>query len=138
MTRITIDMSITDMFSAMAGNNIGAITVLKEMLQVNPLDILLLDTKGIYESKIWMLYNDCCRRDSNRFQRTLMMIRCSVFTNEEIHKNLDRTYAIPFIDDSIEMDDTPPYGEDFGPTHPLWEKWCEAQRNSFISRMAAN
>ena len=44
---------------------------------------------------------------------------------------------MPFIDDVVEVDGVPPMDEDFGPEHPKWEEWCEAQKASFERRSAS-
>ena len=62
------------------------------------------------------------------------MLRSDVFTQEQIRSNLERPYALSFIDDSIDTDGVPSYGEDFDPTHPKWDEWCQAQRESFERR----
>lgn len=131
------NMSVMDMIIVMGEGNPGAMTVLMGMVQspAGLMDIRMLDNMDIRGSHLYMLNNDCCGRDPDKFARTLMMIRSGVFTREEVHHNLkDRCRALPFIDDSIEMDGIPPYGEDFGPDHPKWDEWCKAQKESYERR----
>ena len=133
------NMSGMDAIMTMCEGNPGAMMVLMGMMQspTGFMDILMLDSRDLRGSHLYMLNNDCCGRDPNKFARTLMMIRSGVFTQEEIHHNLeDRCYAQPFIDDSIEIDGIPPYGEDFGPGHPKWDEWCKAQKESYERRGA--
>lgn len=139
MKRINASMSTMEVVMTMSEGNPGAMSVIMNMIATPKglLDLLLLDSLDIRGSHLYMLNNDCCGRSPERFDRTLMMLRSGVFTEEEIRANLDRTYAIPFIDDSIKMEGVPPYGEDFGPTHPKWDEWCEAQKESFNRRSAA-
>ncbi len=70
-TRITLKMNAIDMMLAMSGGNLGAMTVCAEMLgkapEIDPQSalqgfgpILMMDTLGIYEERIWMLYKDVC------------------------------------------------------------------------------
>ena len=100
-TRITASMSVQDMLITMCDGNHGAFTCMIGMIQDDPmtgmLDILLFDTLGIYGSKIYMVWNDCCGRDMEKFKETLRAFREGKFTEEEIHKNLSRPYAKPFI-----------------------------------------
>lgn len=134
--KINGDMSIQEMVLVMSEGNPGAIAVIVDMLTKSSgfFDILMLDSLDIRGSKLYMLHNDCCSRDSAKFERTLMAIRHSVFTTEQVHNNLERCYAIPFIDDSIKIDGVPPYGENFGPDHPMWDTWCKEQKKSFERR----
>lgn len=134
--KINGDMGIQEMIFTMCEGNPGAMMVIMGMISdpAGVMDILMLDGMDIRGEKLYMLNNDCCKRDPAKFKRTLMMIRSGVFTQEQIHANLERCYALPFIDDSIKMDGVPPYGEDFGPGNPMWEKWCEAQKESYEQR----
>ena len=136
--KINGSMNMMEMVMAMSEGNPGTMSVIMGMMQ-NPaglLDILMLDSMDIRGSHLYMLNSDCCRRDPAKFKRTLMMFRSGVFTQEQIHENLERCYALPFIDDSIEMEGVPSYDDDFGPTHPKWGEWCEAQKESFRRRTA--
>lgn len=135
--KIKDGMSVMDMVLAMSEGNLGAMMVIKGMVEdpVGSLDILLLDKMGIYGSRIYMLHNDCCNCNPGKFKRTLMMLRCGVFSKEEVDANLKLIYAIPFIDDGIEMDGVPSYDEDFYPDDPKWGEWCEAQKESFKKRL---
>lgn len=139
--KINGDMNIMEMVMTMSEGNPGAISVIMEMMQdpTGPRDILMLDSMDIRGSYLYMLNNDCCRRDPAKFKRTLMVLRSGVFTQEQIHENLERDYALHFIDDSIEIEGVPSYDDDFdsfGPTHPKWDEWCEAQKESFRRRTA--
>ncbi len=99
-TRITADMSVQDMLITMSEGNPGALTCMMQMMTSDPmalLDILLFDSMGIYGSKIYMVWNDCCGRDMAKFKETIQAFREGKFTEEEIHENLSRPYAKPFI-----------------------------------------
>ena len=99
-TRITADMSVKDVLITMSEGNPGALTCMFQMLESDPmacLDILLFDTMGIYGSKIYMVWNDCCNRDMRKFKETIQAFREGKFTEEEIQENLARPYAKPFI-----------------------------------------
>lgn len=99
-TRITADMSMQDVLITMSEGNPGALTCMMQMLQTNPMsfmDILLFDKMGIYGSKIYMVWNDCCGRDMKKFKDTIQAFREGKFSEEEIHENLNRPYAKPFI-----------------------------------------
>lgn len=99
-TRITADMSFQDMLITMSEGNPGALTCMMQMLNSDPMalmDILLFDSMGIYGSKIYMVWNDCCGRDMAKFKETIQAFREGKFSEEEIHENLSRPYAKPFI-----------------------------------------
>ncbi len=135
--KLTLNMDPMEMIMTMSEGNPGAINVLMEMMR-NPrsfMDILLCDSLDIRGSKLYMLHNDCCRSDTNKFNRTLMMLRCGVFTDEQIHDNLNLIRALPFIDDSIEIEGVPPYGEEFGPRDEKWEEFCSKNKESFVKRL---
>ena len=99
-TRITANMSMEDMLFTMSEGNPGALTCMMQMLESDPmgiLDILMFDSMGIYGSKIYMVWNDCCGRDMRKFKKTLQAFREGKFSQEEIHENLSRVRAQPFI-----------------------------------------
>ena len=93
-------MSIDDMVVTMSEGNPGALTCMVNMLNYNPmalLDILFFDTMEIYGSKIYMLWNDCCGRDMDKFNKTIQYIREGKVSKEKVHENLNRVCAEPFI-----------------------------------------
>ena len=100
-TRITKDMTTETMLITMCDGNPGALTCMMEMIQHDTfsgiMDIMLFDSMGIYGSKIYMVWNDCCGRDMEKFKETLKAFREGKFTEEEIHQNLSLPYAKPFI-----------------------------------------
>lgn len=72
--RIKLDMSIEDVIVAMSGGNAGSLTACMELLswgeEMDPdsfcgglNNLLMLDMLGIYEERIYMLWNDVCERD---------------------------------------------------------------------------
>ena len=99
--RICIDMSVKDMLITMCDGNPGALTCMMQLIQHDPetgvRDILLFDSMGIHGSQIYMVWNDCCGRDIGKFKETIQAFREGKFTEEEIHENLSRPYAKPFI-----------------------------------------
>ena len=98
--RITASMDMQEMLITMSEGNPGALTCMLEMLQTDPmalLDILYFDSMGIYGSKIYMLWNDCCGRDMSKLRETIQYLRSGAVSKEEIHENLNRVRAEPFI-----------------------------------------
>ena len=137
MGNITPDMSIMQMIMTMGEGNPGALNVAMEMMNepAGFLDLLLCDSLNIRGSKLYMLHNDCCRRNKDKLNLTLMMIRCGVFSEEEIQANLNLIRAIPFIDDSIDIDRGSSYGEDLGPDVEEWKEFCAKNREVFIQKL---
>lgn len=98
--RITASMDMKEMLITMSEGNPGALMCMMEMLQTDPmaiLDILYFDSMGIYGSKIYMLWNDCCGCDMSKFKETIQYLRSGAVSEEEIHENLNRVRAFPFI-----------------------------------------
>ena len=135
--KITGNMSMIDMLMVMAEGNPGAFTVLTQMMKSPSglFDILLLDSLDIRGAKIWMLYNDCSNRNMGKYNRTLMALRCSAYTPEEIHENLELSYSIPFLDDSVKVEGVPSYEEEFGPTSPKWNEYIKANTEVVIPKI---
>lgn len=128
--KITGDMNMMDMMMVMSEGNPGALNVLMGMMR-DPrsiMDILLLDSLDIRGSKIWMLFSDSCGKNTGKFNRTLMALRCGAYSQEEIQGNLGLCYALPFLDDSIQIEGVPSYEEDFGPTHEKWDEYIKANK----------
>lgn len=135
--KITSDMSMMDMMMVMSEGNPGAITVLMQMMQ-DPrsiLDILLLDSLDIRGSKIWMLYSDSCGKNVGKFNRTLMALRGGAYTQEEIQGNLGLCDALPFLDDSIQIEGVPSYDQEFGPMDAKWDEYIKANREAIVPKI---
>lgn len=99
-TKLNMEMTIQEAIITMSEGNLGALTCLLKMLESNPmaiLDILYFDFLGIYGSKIYILWNDCCNRDINKLNETLNYFKAVNISKEEIHENLDKVRAEPFI-----------------------------------------
>ena len=134
--RLTEDMDTKDIIKTMSEGNPGAMRVTMEMLKTIEgfLNIILCDSLAIRGSRLYMLHNDCCGRNLDKFNRTLLMIKNGVYTEEEIQANLNLTTAIPFIDDSIEII-VPPYGEKFGPRNKNWKEYCKRNKEVFAAKL---
>lgn len=129
--KITGDMSIITMVKTMSNGNPGAFSVLMKMLSkpTGLLDILSLDSMDIRGEKIWLLFNDCCNQDMNKFDKTLKVLRCGGFTHEEIQSNLSLIRAIPFMDDSIVLDDDT-FNDD-----TKFKQYLEDNRNIVVAKI---
>ena len=104
-TRIKLDMSVIDILAAMAGGNPGAATALCEILEYGPsidpesaqlMAILWLDAWGIYEERIYMLWNDVCGRDVGKMLaviRACQLGQLGGATREAINHAIDNRGA---------------------------------------------
>lgn len=137
--KINSNMNSVDIIMTMSEDNPGAIQIVMQMMN-NPrsfMDILLCDSLNIRGSKLYMLHNDCCERNTDKFNRTLMMLRNGVYSQDQIQSNLNLIRAIPFIDDNIVIEGVPPYGEDFGPGDEKWKEFCEKNKEAFTKKLNA-
>jgi hypothetical protein len=80
--RINLSMSLKDVVLAMGGGNPGALTACMQLVRYGEVvdpdafggglsSLLLLDTLGIYEERIYMLWNDVCNRDIGKMVAVL-------------------------------------------------------------------
>lgn len=98
--RIKANMDVKEVLLVMADGNPGALTCMVNMLNSYEEAILYLlyfDSMEIYGEKIYMLWNDCCDRDMQKFKKTIQYLQSGKVSREEIHKNLERPRAEPFI-----------------------------------------
>ena len=99
--RINPYMGLKEVISTMSEGNPGAMECIGLMFIDDPydtaLDLLLLDELEIYGSKLYMLWDDCCKRDVKKMRETIQAFRDKKFSKEEIHKNLSQLYADPFV-----------------------------------------
>lgn len=99
--RINANMDMVEIIATMSEGNPGAATCMIQMFQYDFLttmrDILWFDSMQIYGSKIYMIWNDCCKRDISKFKNTMEYLRSGKISKEEIHKNLNNVRAVPFI-----------------------------------------
>ena len=101
MARFELTMSVEDVLMKMADGNPGALSCLIEFMNADPISALnsmmILDDLDIYGTKVYILWNDCCGRDINKFKETIKRFWLGEFTKEQIHENLSQTYGTPFI-----------------------------------------
>jgi hypothetical protein len=80
--RINLSMSLKDVVLAMGGGNPGALTACMQLVRYGEVvdpdafggglsSLLLMDTLGIYEERIYMLWNDVCNRDIGKMVAVL-------------------------------------------------------------------
>lgn len=98
-TRITLEMTTKDVLIAMAGGNPGALTVcmniMEEGARIDPQGlggfgaILTMDTLGIYEHRIWMLYKDVCGENLEKMLGVLRANQLGFVSAAILNKAID-------------------------------------------------
>lgn len=99
-TKIQLNDSLEDVLFKMSEGNPGAVAVCLQMLkdgeQIDPDNamgvlgvILLLDTLGLYGSKIWMLYKDVCECDLSQMLAVLRGRQLGFVTDAQIQHAVD-------------------------------------------------
>lgn len=83
----------------MGGGNPGALNVLIEIFkqgdQNDPVGmggfgtVLMLDTFGIYESRIWMLYKDVCGQDITKLMAVVRACQLGLLQETNLHAAID-------------------------------------------------
>jgi hypothetical protein len=105
MSRVKGTDTLFDMVVKMSEGNPGALTFFSEMLSKEDwntpipgafLYILNLDDMGVYGSKAYMLWNDCCDRDLNKVELVLRNHQMGELSTEIILENLTQGYGTPF------------------------------------------
>jgi len=99
-TRILLSDSMTDVIIKMAGGNPGAINslmqMIKEVPQIDPQNamgglgtILSLDSFGIYEERIWVLYNDVCKQDMTNMIACLRACQLGFISQQDLNDSIN-------------------------------------------------
>lgn len=135
--QITSDMSMTEAINTITKGVPRAQVVVMQMLD-DPrvlLDILLLDALDIRGEKVWYLFSDCCKGNFGKFKRTLMALRDGAYSETKIQGNLELCKAIPFLDDSVQIEGVPSYDQFFGPGDPKWEEYIKANVEVVVPRI---
>ena len=100
MARIHITDTIQDVIFKMSDGNLGAATVVFGFLKdFHDLTYILdCDTLGLYGEKLYMLWNDCCGRD------TKLAMRIAQFASIDdirTHINYDGGRGFPFTEEEL-------------------------------------
>lgn len=105
MTKIKLNMNTMEVIFTMSEGNIGAVTCMTEMIKKTDwyggvdglMLILYFDTIGIYGSKIYMLWNDCCDRSLEKLELVLRNFQKGKLTAQEIIQNVSQRRGTPFV-----------------------------------------
>ena len=132
--KLSSDMDILEIANIMSEGNPGALETFMQMVNNDQImDIYLCDSLDIRGYKLYMLNKDCCGKNTNKLKCTINMFRNNTFSKEEIQNNLNLTYALPFIDDSITVNGIPAFNN-CDPNNDNWDEFCKKNRESFIKR----
>lgn len=104
MSKLSSEDNTMDVIMKMSEGNPGATTCLVEILRKDDWTfgadsitmVLSLDTLELYGSKLYMLWNDCCKRDLKTLELVLRNYQMGLLSKEEIHRNLNRGRGTPF------------------------------------------
>ena len=99
-TRIKLDDTMMDIFCKMSDGNPGALSVCfqlqSETSKIDPvavmpevINLLGLDTLGIYGPRIWMLYKDFCKEDIVNVMAVLRAHQFGLLRESEINHAID-------------------------------------------------
>lgn len=105
--RISLEDNLMTIIMKMSGGNPGAVTALVELYQradaIDPDNalgglgqLLMLDTFGIYEENIWMLYKDLCGGDPSKVITLLRACQLGKLSERDLHTAItggDRGYG---------------------------------------------
>jgi hypothetical protein len=102
--RVALTDTPMSMIMKMSEGNPGCCTFLCEMLKKRdwfgsvPPELLMLhfDTIGLYGSRLYMLWNDCCDRDLDKVELVLRNYQMGELTEKEIMDNVSQGRGTPF------------------------------------------
>lgn len=133
------NIGMIDKLADMSLDSPLALLVLMKLLQNSSnksnLSLLLLDILDIRGIDIWFLYNDCCGRNLDKFNRTLEALDSGVYTKEEIEINFSSFPIIPFLDDSVKMMGINSDYKDFGPNDDGWYDYLRVNRELVLPKI---
>lgn len=93
--RLELGDSNADVAWKMSEGNPGALRVIVEMMAAEfdgvsgAMHVLHLDSLGVYSSRIWMLYKDCCGEDYRRMALVLRSWQLGHMSKDKIHAAID-------------------------------------------------
>lgn len=109
MSRIELHDTVFATIDKMGGGNPGALSVVMDMMtqgpQIDPDNfmgglgpILFMDTLGIYESRIWVLYKDVCKENVSTTICILRAVQMGFLSEAEL------SFAIDNYGEGIDVD----------------------------------
>lgn len=101
MSRVQLTDTGMDVLMKMAGGNPGALTACMEIMSKIPegrglMVLLRLDDIGIYEDRLYMLWNDCCNRNIEEFDKLMRNNQFGKVTDEQLRQAVAGGRGRPF------------------------------------------
>lgn len=96
MIKLKADDSNLNIATKMAEGNFGALSFIMGILKQDDDNVYYLidcDNLGIYGSRLYQLWNDCCQRDNNKVFKVLDKYKNGEFTKEFIYDCIDQPYG---------------------------------------------
>ncbi len=107
MGKINLNDTALDVIIKLSEGNPGAITTLTELansyksfFEVAP-DYLTIDTMGLYDSQLYMLWNDCCDRNIEKVKQIIKLYREGKITSRDIDERIKNGGRGKSFDDLI-------------------------------------
>ena len=108
MSRLNKFGTLEDNFISFAGGNPGALNTLFELMKEakdrTALFLLTLDKMELYESHLYMLWNDCCNRDIKKMIKILELYEREIITQQDINKRIKSVGRGQSFDDFLEKE----------------------------------
>ena len=101
MVKIGLDDSMQTALMKMSGGNPGALSIVMQMMEKSPeidpqsammgglAPVLMLDTFGIYEDRIWMLAKDVCKHDVVKMLACLRAVQLGHISEDVLNHAID-------------------------------------------------
>lgn len=90
----------------LVGGNLGALKTLIELKEADPRHfeehISILKMMGLRADRLYMLWNDSCDRDINKFIKTLVAYRNGIITQKDIEERIFNVDWGKSFDDLLE------------------------------------
>ena len=98
-TRIDVEDNIMTVVMKMSEGNPGCMQFLMQFIKTIPeatMFILHFDSLGLYGSRLYMRWNDCCGRDCEKVAEVMRKRCAGELTGEEILNHVSDVYGTPF------------------------------------------
>ena len=141
MEKINLGMTLIEKIFLMTEGDVKAEIVLTDIATVSrsSADILMaaLDSLDIRGSRIWKLYDSCCRRDMDKFFKTVNFIRFGAYSPEEVELNFQMPEALPFMSDDVNDEDyrTERDTNYITPFSEKWNEYAQAHRATLVPKL---
>lgn len=92
MGRLKLENTIQETLFEFSGGNPGALTFLMKLIKEREddfvIDLMTIDDMGLYESKLYMLWNDSCNRDIHKVIKIFDLYRIGKITQNDIEERI--------------------------------------------------